>query len=178
MNVQGQPLKSFSQLLSTLGAHDPTGFLKTSVSFVLLKTRTAIYRSVRALRAQNPPKVSKKSPRASGPGVSKKSRRESKSLKNVSKRDFSETFLRLFDSFRDFLDTLDPDAWGDFFEAFWGWPEDFCKWPFGSQISEIVDIAALARGVGWRAQSLLTEIWVPAKVCLRTCLPKCLAKFG
>ena len=47
-----------------------------------------------------------------------KSRKESKCLKKVSKRDFSETFLRLFDS--DFLDTPGREARGDFFETFWG----------------------------------------------------------
>ena len=80
-----------------------------------VETRTAIYRSLRALRAQNPQKVSKKFPRASGPGVSKKCRKESKSLKKVSEKSLFETFLRLFDSFRHFLDTPGPEARGDFF---------------------------------------------------------------
>ena len=51
---------------------------------VIFGIRTAIYRSLRALRARNPQKVSKKSPRASRPRVSKKSRKESKSPKTGS----------------------------------------------------------------------------------------------
>ena len=45
---------------------------RTHVCVFCLKTRTAIYRSLRALRARNPQKGSKRSPRASRPGVSKK----------------------------------------------------------------------------------------------------------
>ena len=45
-----------------------------------VKTQAPIYRSLHAVRAQNHPKVSKISPRASRPGVSKRSRKESRSL--------------------------------------------------------------------------------------------------
>ena len=149
-----------------------------------IKTRTAIYRSLRALRTRNPQKVSKTSPRTSRLGVSKKYRKESKpcpsfpwflsislvflrslefpwffeafpllfqgfsgvrreqkilgifaallgfrqkikekkdreSLKKVSEKSLSDTFLRLFDSFWDFLDS-GPGGPGRLFETFWG----------------------------------------------------------
>ena len=57
------------------------------------------------------PQESQKSlKKASRPGVSKKSRKESKSLKKVSEKSLCDTFLRLFDSFRDFLDTPGREA--------------------------------------------------------------------
>ena len=69
-----------------------------------------------------------------GPECPKSLENSQKSLKKVSKRDFSETF---FDSVRDFLDTSGREARGDFSETFWGFrarrPGDSCKWPFGSQ---------------------------------------------
>ena len=52
--------------------------------------------------------------------MSKKSRKESKSLKKVSEKSLFDTFLGLFDSFRDFLGTPSPEVRGDFFETFWG----------------------------------------------------------
>ena len=79
--------------------------------FSRLKTRTAIYRI---------PKKSQKSlpgpPGLECPKSLEKSQKGSKSVK----RAFSETFLRRFDSFRDFLDTPGSEARGDSFESFWG----------------------------------------------------------
>ena len=103
----------------------------------LIETQTAICRSLRALRARNPPKVSKKSPRASGLRVSKKSRKESKSLKKVSKKTFLTLFwgfLTLFETFW----TLWARRLGETFLRLLGHfgpggPGDSCKWPFGSQ---------------------------------------------
>ena len=102
---------NFFSLISCL-----TVLLFSSLAFrASIETRTPIYRP-----PKSPKSLKNKSPRASGPRVSKKSRKESKSLKRVSKRDFSETFLRLFGSCRDFLDTPGPEAQGDCFETFWG----------------------------------------------------------
>ena len=86
------------------------------IAFAYVKpmiAQTDIYRSLQ-LRAQNAPKVSKKSPRAFRLGVSKKSRRRSESLKKVSKKSLLDTSLRLVVSFRDFLDTPGRGA------CFWG----------------------------------------------------------
>ena len=66
------------------------------------------------------PKKSRKSlPGPPGPECPK-SLEKSRKVSKKCQRDFSETFLRPFDSFRDFLDTPGREAWGDFFETFWG----------------------------------------------------------
>ena len=101
-----------------------------------VKTRTAIYRSLQALRARNSQKVSKKSPRPSRPGVFQKvSKRVEKSQKSIQKRLFRD-FFETFDSFRDFLDTPGRRVGETFLRLFGdfgpGGPGDSCKWPFRS----------------------------------------------
>ena len=100
LRVEGPPLRK----VSWFGFHSG------------IATRTAIYRSRRALRARNPQKVSPGLLARSVQTFSKKVEMSQKKLF----RDFSETFLRLFDSFRAFLDTLGREGWGDLFETFWG----------------------------------------------------------
>ena len=66
------------------------------------------------------PKIPKKSqkslPGPPGPECPKSLEKSQK----VSEKSLFDTFLRLFDSFRDFLDTPGPEARGDFSETFWG----------------------------------------------------------
>ena len=86
----------------------------------ILKTRTANYRSLRALRARNPQKVSKRSPGPPGPECPNSLEKSQKVSKKCQQETFPTLFLRLFDSFRDFLDTPGREARGDLFETFWG----------------------------------------------------------
>ena len=107
------------------------------------QTRTAIYKGLRALSmAPNPQKVSKKSPRASRPGMSKKSREKSRKslfLTLIFSKRFAtlqagrpgETFLRLFGDFRS------------------GGPGDSCKWLFRTEIHRpCVSLPFLVRSAG------------------------------
>ena len=89
---------------------------------LLLGTRWPFTGVSRALRARNPEKVWKKSPRASGPGTPRES---GKSLENVrrvwkkSRKGPKKTCSRLFP---DFFGVSGPEV-----------PRDPCKWPTGSQ---------------------------------------------
>ena len=95
----------------------------------------------RALRAQNPEKVCRKSPGASGPGAPE-------SLEKVSKksfRDLFETFSRLSRLFPDFSQTLGGprgrrlrETFSRLFRGHSGpeGPSDPCKWPTGSQTKQ------------------------------------------
>ena len=67
------------------------------------------------------PKKSQKSlPGPPGPECPKSLEKSRKVSKKSRKSLFCDTFLRHFDSFRDFLDTPGREARGDFFETFWG----------------------------------------------------------
>ena len=93
-----------------------------------LATRAAIYRSLRALRARNRKKVSKRVFLGVWRKVSKNTRKSLKTPKNTQKG----PKIGIFRLFQVFFETPDPKK--TLFETFLRFrPGDSCKWRLGSQ---------------------------------------------